>query len=365
MSNNSKIGIVWDEDFGTKHVPPFPHPTFLSYEDPSRIQVILNYLNSIGFFDKPQILKLTPKVIDDDVLKLTHSKYHIESIKRLSKFGSGLIGEEVYITQDTYELAKKAVGGTIEALERVLSGEVNQSFALIRPPGHHALRDQAAGLCIFNNIAIAIHYLRKILNYQKNIAIIDIDLHFGDGLSRIFYEDPTVLYCSTHEFDFVEGDLGDINELGAGEGLGKNINFPVPEGIGDDVFLEFMSVVEPILLEYKPDLIIIAAGFDMYYADPIGNCCLTSQAYNKFSERVLNLAQKVCGGKLAFVLEGGYSIIGLPYCVHAILSGLLNEPFESPQFESFYVPPQSKREDVLKVKNTLKNKLKPYWRSIK
>jgi acetoin utilization deacetylase AcuC-like enzyme len=361
MIENQKIGLVIDKDFAIKNYSPYPHPIFLSYENPLRIKVILDYLNSIGLLEDKRIITFKPKEINEDQLRLAHTQYYIDTIKRFSEFGSGALGDEIYITEDTFYLAKKAVGGAIEALEKVLKKEVNQSFALIRPPGHHALRERGSGLCIFNNIANAILYLRKELNYKKKIAIIDIDDHFGDGLVQYFYNDPRVLYFSIHEFDFVEGDLGFINELGEGEGVGKSINFPIPPGISDNDFLEFLEVLEPILKEYKPDIILVAAGFDMYFDDAIGNCFLTSKAYYEFTRRILNIAEDICEGKLAFVLEGGYSLIGLPICVHMVLKALLKEPYERPFYENEKFQTESKYEEIIKIKDALINLLKEYW----
>ncbi|TFG22211.1 MAG: histone deacetylase, partial [Promethearchaeota archaeon] len=355
---NKKIGIVIDNDFASKNNPPYPRPMFLSYENPNRIKGIISYFEKIHLFEDDRIIKLAPMEIDEEIVQLAHSKYYIDSIKRLSNLGSGLMGDEVFITKDTFNLAKKAIGGAIRAVESVIKNDVNQSFALIRPPGHHALREMGSGLCIFNNIANTILYLRKILKYEKKIAIIDIDDHLGDGIVRYFYNDPSVLYFSVHEFDFVEGELGFPDELGEGEGLGKNINFPVPAGVSDNEFLEFFDILDPILREYQPDLIIIATGFDFYFDDPLGNGNLTSISYFNFAERILRIADEVCEGKIAFILEGGYSLIGLPFCVHAIIKGLLNEHFELPLFENLEFRYESKMEEIIKIKNSLKELLK-------
>ncbi|UCD01038.1 MAG: histone deacetylase [Promethearchaeota archaeon] len=364
MTNNKKIGIIIDSDFTFKHSPVYPHPVFPSYESPLRIQSILTYLEKKKIFDDNRIVKIEPKVIDDSIINLAHTKYYIDTIKHLSSLGGGLLNDEVFITSDTFELAKKAVGGVIQSIEQVINQKVSQSIALIRPPGHHALRENGSGLCVFNNIANSVLYLRQKLQYNKKIAIIDIDNHFGDGLVQYFYEDPSVLYFSIHEYDFVDGDIGFINELGAGEGIGKNINFPIPMNSIDADFLEFIEILEPILREFIPDLIIIAAGFDMYYADPIGNCLLTTNSYYKFTEKLLKIAEEICEGKLAFILEGGYSIIGLPVCVHSVIKALLKEKYERPPFECIDFSNNSKINEVKKIKAALKNLLSNYWTSM-
>ncbi|MFX1329544.1 MAG: histone deacetylase [Promethearchaeota archaeon] len=361
MTVNNKIGIITDGDFATKHAPPYPHPFFCSYETPLRIQSVLTYLEKKGIFNNNRIIKIEPKLIDQSVINLAHTKYYIDSIKHLSDLGNGLLNDEIFLTKDTFELAKKAIGGTIKAIEDVLNKNVNQSIALVRPPGHHALRETGSGLCIFNNIANSILYLRERLHYYKKIAIIDIDNHFGDGLVQYFYEDPSVLYFSVHEFDFVEGDIGFINELGEGEGLGKSINFPIPMNISDEEFLEFMDLLELILNEFNPDLIIVAAGFDMYFADPIGNGLLTSISYYRFTEKLLKISERICEGKLVYILEGGYSLIGLPVCIYAVFKALLKESYEPPSFEKLQYSNTSKKQDIKKIKSALKKLLSDHW----
>lgn len=364
MADN-KICLVIDEDFAIKHIPPYPKPSFIAFENPFRIRVIVDYLKKLDFFSHQNISVVKPKDIDEAVLELTHSHYHIDSIKRITDLGGGLLDDEVFISEDTYDLAKQAVGGAIKALEVVLNGSYNQSFALIRPPGHHAFKDKASGLCIFNNIATAIVYLRTHLNFQGKIAIVDIDDHFGDGLANFFYEDPSVLYFSVHEFDFTEGDLGLMDEFGYGEGIGTNINVPLPPSITNQDFIKIFDLLKPILYEFNPSLIIVAAGFDMYFADPIGNCNLTSKAYYNFTQELLTIAEGVCNGKIAFILEGGYSLVGLPYCVKAILKGLLKEEYEPPEFENGIVDEKPYTEEVTKIIGILKKILIPFWDILK
>ncbi|MFX0166360.1 MAG: histone deacetylase [Candidatus Hodarchaeota archaeon] len=364
MTRTSKIGIITDDDFAIKNVPPYPHPIFLSYESPLRIRSVLDFLEMKEVFLNERIIRIGFIPIIESVLGLAHTKYHIDSVRNFSKRGYGLLGDETFITEDTFELARKAVGGTIQAIKSVLNSDVNQSFALVRPPGHHALQEKASGLCIFNNIANSILYLKKQLHYKKKIAIIDIDAHFGDGLVQYFYEDPNVLYFSVHEFDFVEGDIGFIDELGEGEGIGKSINFPIPMNISDKEFLEFMDLLEPILNEFNPDLIIVAAGFDMYFADPIGNGLLTSISYYNFTEKLLKLSERICEGKLAFILEGGYSLIGLPQCVYAVIKALLGEQYKTPIFEKIQLSTEVKNEDISKIKSSLRKLLANYWISL-
>lgn len=360
MTEQKPIGIVYDEDFAEKHAPPYPNPAFLSFESPLRLKGIYDFFKQTHFFDDKRLMKLLPRDVTYETLSLAHTTYHIDSIQRISAFGTGLLGEEIYITKNTYDLAKKAIGGTIEAIESVIRGDVAQSFGLVRPPGHHASRMKSSGLCIFNNIAASILYLRE-QGYEKKIAIIDIDDHFGDGLSYYFYQDPSVLYFSIHEFDFTEGDIGFMNEFGEQEGLGFNINFPIPSGIRNKDFLLIMELLDPLLHQFNPDLIIVATGFDMYFDDPIGNCFLTSVAYYQFAKQLVSIAKEVCGGKVSFILEGGYSLIGLPYCVQAIVRALLGESHKEPLFEKRTFLHPSKYEEVNRIKDILIKLLHEFW----
>jgi acetoin utilization deacetylase AcuC-like enzyme len=316
-------------------------------------------------FDNEKIIKIKPLDVEEETIHLAHTKYHVDSVKNLSNRGNGLLGEEVYITEDTFGLAKKAIGGALSSIISVINQEVNQALALIRPPGHHALRDKASGLCIFNSIANSILYVREKLHYNKKIAIIDIDAHFGDGLVQYFYEDPNILYFSIHEFDFVEGEIGFIDELGAGDGLGRSINFPIPMNSIDDDFLESFEILEPVLREFMPDLIVVAAGFDMYFADPIGNCLLTTKSYYRFTEKLLNIAEDLCAGKISFILEGGYSLLGLPVCIHSVIQALLKKKYDRPSFEYLNFTHSSKMNEIAKIKSALKNLLANFWNSIK
>ena len=363
MKHKTKLGIVTNDAFGIMHDPPYPRPSFISFENPSRISHVITYLKNHNIFENEQVAMLEPLEINESILYLAHSRYHVDSIKRISSLGGGLLEDEVFVTEDTYTLAKMAVGGAIQAIKSIISNEVNQSFALIRPPGHHALRENASGLCIFNNIANAIYYVREYMDYQEKIAIIDIDDHFGDGVARYFYEDPNVLYFSIHEYDFEMGDVGLIDELGSSEGLGMNINFPVPPGIVNQDFMKLFDIVKPILQDFQPSIIIVATGFDMYFADPIGNCHLTSIVYHKFAKKILKLSEEICEGKLAFILEGGYSIIGLKYCVSAIINALLEDTYHPPEFENISFPNVVSKE-VNRIKNTLIELLAPYWRNL-
>ncbi len=363
----NNIGIISDKDFEMLNEPPFPRPYFEAFETPLRIKCIKDYFEKEKLFEDNRIKKIPIRNLEkiETILELVHTKYHVDSIKYFSNLASGSVGETVFITEETFKLAKKAIEGTITAFNSVISGEVNQSFAFIRPPGHHALRDVASGLCIFNNIAVGIQYLRKIKKNAKKFAIIDIDNHYGDGIAKFFYEDPEVLYFSIHEYDFDQGELGFIHELGNNEGLGYNINFPIPPKTTDKYYLEFFDILEAVFSEFKPEIIIVACGFDCHYTDPIGNCLLTANSYIKFTQKLLILANNVCNGKISFILEGGYSLSALPICSYSIVKTLLGDMVNLPSQEKIEFPEDLDISKVIaKVKGELNNLLRDYWSNI-
>lgn len=360
------VGIVSHKDFEVLNEPPYPKPYFESFESPLRIKCIMDYFEKMKLFNDDRIKKIPINVYDEKNIELVHSKYHIESVKFFSNLGSGSIGESIFITSDTYALSKKAIDATITALSCVLDGTVNQSFAFIRPPGHHALRDVGSGLCIFNNIAVAIQYLKKIKKTANKIGIIDIDNHYGDGLAKFFYEDPDVLYFSIHEYDFDQGELGFIYELGESESAGKNINFPIPPKTTDKYFSELFDIVNPVFTEFKPDIIVVACGFDFHYTDPIGNCLLTAKAYIEFAKKALDLANKICDGKISFVLEGGYSLTALPICSYSMIKTLIGDQIELPFEEKIQLPEDPDvPETISRIKTELLDLLKNFWDCLK
>lgn len=317
-----------------------PKPFFEAYETPLRTRMIWNYLKKIGYVKRDfkemsktkkdffvnsdiDLVFKQPEIMKKEDLYLVHSKYHVELVEQFSKVGSGQIGNLVQATPDTFHIASLSAGGAYEAISNVYERKCNQSFAIIRPPGHHAIADASDGLCVFNNIAIAIRKLQKDFNFKGKIAIIDIDTHYGDGISKIFYEDPKILYTSIHEFDFSTGEAGFFTEMGANKGLGTTINFPIPLKCGDSFFQEYCSFIEPFLEKFSPELIIVAAGFDGHFSDPIGNLTYTSRGYKFFADWLKKIAEKVCSGRISFCLEGGYNLLILPRLIETIISSFI------------------------------------------
>jgi acetoin utilization deacetylase AcuC-like enzyme len=219
---------------------------------------------------------------------------------------------------DSYRVARLAVGGALAAVDAVTRDQVRNAFTAVRPPGHHALRDRAMGFCLFNNIAIAARYVQEHHGLER-VLIVDWDVHHGNGTQAIFYEDPTVLYFSTHQYPFYPG-TGAANETGAGAGLGFTVNAPLPAGSGDEeITTAFRGKLIPAAEAFRPQFVLVSAGFDAHRDDPLALLRVTEAGYAALTGIVLDLADRFAGGRLVSLLEGGYNLQALARSVEAHL----------------------------------------------
>jgi acetoin utilization deacetylase AcuC-like enzyme len=306
------------------HQMPFPKPHLESFENALRYQMSMNYLEKEGVLDRMKRVK-APKASLVDPL-LVHSSYLVDTVKILSEIGSGQLGESAYASPDLLDSALLAVGGAMEGVDLVLSGEIHHAFVHMRPPGHHATTSNAMGLCYFNNIAIAAMHAMKDARIRR-ITIIDFDNHHGNGTSEIFYTNPDVQYISLHEYDYENFGLGHYAEIGHGDAKGTNINIPLVE-TSPDVSYEaaIKSVLEPALKEFEPHLILVSAGYDAHYADPVGNMDVDSRTYWRFGETIHRMTKTLHAVGSVWVLEGGYNPFTLGLSIHASLDGLSGKP---------------------------------------
>ena len=234
------------------------------------------------------------------------------------------INPDTYALAPSYDVARAAAGGAIAAVDAVLGGEHSSAFALVRPPGHHATRSEPMGFCLLNSVAIAAAHARR--RGAQRVAIVDIDVHHGNGTQDIFYEDPAVLFCSTHGSPLYPGS-GAAGETGAGAGTGTTLNLPLPPNTGDRGFdRAYDLVVCPAVRRFAPDLLLVSAGFDAHWADPIGNLGLSVAGYRSVLDRLVALATDCCAGRIALVLEGGYDARALGACVVAAIAALAGAP---------------------------------------
>ncbi len=253
---------------------------------------------------------------------MVHLPSYIDMIASTAGQPARRLDPDTVTSPKSYEAACLAVGGVLEAIEAVLQGELDNAFALVRPPGHHAERNRAMGFCIFNNIAVGAKYAIQTHELER-VLVIDWDVHHGNGTQNTFYEDPKVLYFSTHRYGFFYPGTGAPGEVGTGKGEGFTVNIPMFPGSGDVEYGNiFLHVLKPIALSYRPELILVSAGFDTYSRDPLGGMRMTEEGYARLTTIIMEIAQTTCGGKIIIALEGGYDLDGLATSVKAVLREL-------------------------------------------
>jgi acetoin utilization deacetylase AcuC-like enzyme len=277
---------------------------------------IVERLKATGLYS--QLFKLSPKPVSSEWLTAVHTPEYVERAKESCEGGAGYLDSmDVPISPKSYEAALAAVGGVLSAIDAIMEKKVTNAFCAIRPPGHHALKDRAMGFCIFNNIAIGARYIQKKHNLSK-ILIVDWDVHHGNGTQAAFYDDPSVLYFSVHQYPFYPGTTGSETEKGGGKGLNYNINVPLPAGSGDaDYVRVFREKLELAALAFSPDFVLISAGFDAHKDDLLGGMKVTAQGFAELTQIVKAIAEKCCEGRLVSILEGGYHLDGLADSVEA------------------------------------------------
>jgi acetoin utilization deacetylase AcuC-like enzyme len=314
MSKNT--GIVKDGRY-LRHGSEFSHP-----ETPQRLASIYEMLENPDMAWK--FLGIDARLATREELERVHQPAYIDTIAATAGQTIFMLDPDTVATAETYDVARLAAGGVINAIDSVVSGETDNAFALVRPPGHHAQKATAAGFCIFNNIAIgARHALAR--HGLKRILIVDWDLHHGNGTQEAFYEDPQVLYFSTHQSPGYPG-TGSLSEMGRGPGLGYTINCPLKAGADDATYARvFRDILSPVVLSFRPEIILVSAGFDPYIGDPLGEMRVTPEGFACLARILLDLAEECCGGRLVAILEGGYNIVGLAKSVRAVLLELLGE----------------------------------------
>jgi acetoin utilization deacetylase AcuC-like enzyme len=299
----SKTAVIFSPKY-YQHNTGIGHP-----ESAKRLGVIVNELRKGKLSKSKNWQFVQPKKASVENVELVHDWDYVKMVEAACKIGGGLLDTgDTVVSPESFEVALHAVGGTLKAVDFVMDGKSRNAFALVRPPGHHASKFSALGFCIFNNIAIAAQHLLKKHGLSR-VAIIDIDAHHGNGTQEIFYETNKVLYASLHEDPRSFPGTGFVDEIGEGDGLGYSVNVPLPFQTSDRVYLKaFNEIVTPIIRQYKPQFVLVSAGFDGHYTDPVGNLSLSAMCYRKIYETIMNLASETCGGRLVSVLEGGYSL---------------------------------------------------------
>ena len=311
----SGVAFVYDPLF-------LEHDTGEHPENPARMIATLALLEEAGLLARRH--RVAARDATPDKLALAHDPRYVAAVRRVAADGGGWVDPDTLITPRSYDVAARVVGGTLAALDAIVAGEAASAFCLVRPPGHHATPAQAMGFCIFNHVAVAARYARVHHNVAR-VAIVDFDVHHGNGTQDVFYADPSVLYVSTHEYPFYPG-TGAAEETGAGDGRGCNINIPMPHRSGDAQYARaFEQVVVPAVRRFRPDLILVSAGYDAHFADTMAYQQLSVDGYGALVSMVNALAAELCGGRVLYALEGGYDLTALPWCVRRTIELLLGD----------------------------------------
>jgi acetoin utilization deacetylase AcuC-like enzyme len=299
-------------------------------ENPETKRRMRNLIEVSGLID--QLVQLKPRYATEDEVARFHTRDHIAKIKALSEAGYGEASWLTPLGKGSFEVALLAAGGAIVAMDAVVQGKVRNAYALIRPPGHHAVADLGMGFCLFANAVIAIHHAKAAHGIGK-VATVDWDVHHGNGTQAAFYADPSVLTISLHQDNLYPPASGGLEERGEGKGLGTNINIPLPPGSGNGAYVAaFERVVVPALKRFRPELIVVPSGFDGSGVDPLGRQMVSSEGYRAMTRMLLAAAEELCQGRLVMTHEGGYSAMYVPYCGLAVLEEMsgVKTPVEDP-----------------------------------
>ena len=286
-------------------------PVYLKHDLPShpenarRLKRVLSTLEEAGMLARLKPLEPRPATAEE--LQRVHTAAHIERVQRVAQAGGGYLDPDTYVSPGSFDAALMAAGGVVRAVEATLAGEVANGFGLVRPPGHHATATRAMGFCLFNNVAVA---ARAALAGRKvaRVFIADFDVHHGNGTQDACADDPAIFYFSTHQYPHYPG-TGHWSETGNGAGEGTVLNVPLPPGVGDPGYAQiFAELVWPLAERFRPDLILVSAGYDAHWSDPLAQMNLSLTGYAWLQQELVRMAEQWCDGQIVFTLEGGYQL---------------------------------------------------------
>jgi acetoin utilization deacetylase AcuC-like enzyme len=295
------------------------HDTGSHPENAGRLIAIMDALEQRGILS--QLEQVEARDATEDELRAIHRAEYIEHVRRTAERGGAWLDGDTYVSPRSYAAATRAAGGLLALVDAIMSGEVDNGFALVRPPGHHAVAGRGMGFCLFNNVAIAA--ARALARHGLNrVLIVDYDVHHGNGTADSFYSDPRVLYFSTHQYPHYPG-TGHWSEKGSGEGEGYTVNVPLPGGVGDEGYSRvFEELLAPIAERYDPELVLVSVGYDAHWRDPLAQMRLSTSGYWWLAGHLRELADRTCQGRVAFTLEGGYDLEALTFGVVATFDAL-------------------------------------------
>ena len=308
------VGFVW-HDRCLLHDNGPGHP-----ERPQRLTAIRDRLERTGLLAR--LLEIEPDAAPLSALTRVHDEEYVEALREACARAPLRLDPDTGVSEGSWAAALLSAGGGLVAVDAVFEERARAAFVCTRPPGHHAERDRAMGFCLFNNIAVAARHAQD-RHGAARIAIVDWDVHHGNGTQHLFEEDDTILYVSTHEWPFYPG-TGSRGERGRGRGLGTTLNLPLPAGSGDEAYERvFGTAVIPALERFEPDLLMISAGFDAHESDPLAGMALTAEGYGRLTAMLREAAGALCHGRLVSLLEGGYDLDALAGSVEMHLRVLM------------------------------------------
>lgn len=347
-----QTGIVKDVSY-LRHETSAFHP-----ESPKRLEAVYKMLETADM--KEKFLEISPRPATAAEIGAIHNAQYIDSVDQTAGLAHCYLDPDTETSSESCNAAKMAAGGFCNAIDSVIRGDVRNAFAFVRPPGHHAEADRAAGFCLFNNIAIGAKHAIATQGL-KRVLIVDWDLHHGNGTQHSFYEDNRVVYFSTHQYPFYPG-TGSVYEIGKGEGLGYTINVPLSQGPGDAEFVKiYRNLLTPVALEFNPEIVLLSAGFDIYYQDPLGGMKVTPAGFAALVRVLMNIAEKCCGGKLVVVLEGGYHLQGLTDSSKAVLLEMADNTKKSEEDLSKLAA--SANPAIDRIIGMVIEQIKPHWKA--
>lgn len=309
-------------------------------EHPGRIEAVWEVLKKAGLTNRMETI--IPKPVTEQMILRVHTKEYLtlfNSIAVLDKMT--MIDQDTYALPESPEIARLSAGAVVAAVDAVMTGEADNALAAVRPPGHHATYSRAMGFCLLSNVAIAARQA-QVEHGIKRILIVDYDVHHGNGTQDIFYEDSDILFISTHQYPFYPG-TGNIRDIGIHAGKGSTLNIPLSAGHGDSSYKElYEKILWPVAKRFKPELILISAGFDAHHVDPLAMMRLSHTGYAHLSRELKCMADELCDGKIVFVMEGGYDLQALAHGMRNIAHVLLEED----EISDFYGEASGKDPDI-------------------
>jgi acetoin utilization deacetylase AcuC-like enzyme len=308
-------------------------PIFLEHnlpghpENRTRLEQIMAVLRDERLLDRMTLI--LPQPADLSLLARVHDAAYVRELQAFAEQGGGQIDADTYVGRRSFDAARLAAGGAAELVSAVLDGRAQNGIALVRPPGHHAVRAGGMGFCLLNNVAVAAKAAMDEFGLQR-VLIVDWDVHHGNGTQDIFYGSPQVLFFSTHQYPYYPGS-GGVGEIGTGAGRGATVNVPLPASVGDAGFRRiYADILTPLAERFQPELILISAGFDAHWDDPLAGLRLSLNGFWEMAQTVLALADRLCDGRIIAILEGGYNLTVLEHAIADLCRVLLGDAAPGP-----------------------------------